>query len=289
MQCFLMCLVIFISTSIGYIQAAPVAKTLRLAHNHNRSHPVHQAMEQMAKAVKENSKGLLRIRIYADGVLGSQRETTEQLQTGSLDMNKTSCSELEAFAPDFNLFSYPYLFRDRDHLHSITFGEVGKSILHSGVDKGFRGLTFYESGSRNFYAKKAIRTVDDLKGLKVRVQPSRTILRMVEHMGGLPTPIDYGELYTALQQGVIDAAENNLTSFVVSRHSESARFFSWTGHIMTPDILLISTRTWEKLTEDQQRILQAAADESARTMVSLWDEAEKKNVERAKREGGNVH
>ena len=201
MRHFLMCMVIGFGLSLNTAYAAPAAKTLKLAHNHNSSHPVHQAMEAMAKNVKEKSKGSLRIRIYADGVLGSQRETTEQLQTGSLDMSKTSCSEMEAFSPDFNLFSYPYLFRDREHLHSIAKGDVGQKILHSGLDKGFRGLTFYESGSRNFYAKKAIHSVDDLKGMKIRVQPSRTILRMVENMGGLPTPIDYSELYTRPSTG----------------------------------------------------------------------------------------
>ena len=259
--------------------------TLKLAHNHSRSHPVHQAMELMGQQVKEESKGTLRIRIYPDAVLGSQRETLEQLQTGSLDMVKSSSSEMESFTSEYMLFSYPYLFRNREHLHSVLHGNIGKKILNAGNDKGFRGLTFYESGSRNYYGKKPIKSLEDLKGIKVRVQPSKTVLRMVESMGALPTPIDFGETYTALQQGVVDAAENNLTSYMVSRHSETARYFSWTEHVMVPDVLFVSAKTWQTLSSEQQKLLQQAAMDSSRKMVALWDEAEQKNIARAKKEG----
>ncbi|MGI9275477.1 MAG: TRAP transporter substrate-binding protein [Endozoicomonas sp.] len=267
------------------VMAAPASKTLKLAHNHNRSHPVHTAMKYMGERVRELSGGALRIRIYSGGVLGPQRENIEQLQLGALDMAKTSASELESFDPVYRVFSFPYLFRDQRHLHGVVRGKLGRSILEGSSSRGFRGLTFYESGARHFYAKKVIHSASDLQGLKVRVQPSRTLLQMVQQMGGLPSPINYGELYTALQQGVVDAAENNLTSFVVSRHGEAARFFSWSGHTMIPDVLMVSTESWKALSAEQQVILQQAATESSGEMVKLWDEAQRKNLELAKKSG----
>ena len=268
--------------TIGTSASAFAATTLKLSHNHSRDHAVHQAMTQMAKDVKEQTDGDVIIRIYPDAQLGSQRESMELMQNGALDMVKTNAAEMEAFSPDYSAFNLPYLFRDKVHYNSITEGAIGEEILASSRDSGFIGLTYYEAGARSFYTSKPIHTPEDLKGLKIRVQPSPSAISMVEGLGGSPTPLAYGELYTALQQGVVDAAENNIPSFSLSRHSEVSKFFSLDEHTMVPDVLVISTKSFDGLTPENQNILKTAALDSMELMKELWNKSEKK--ERAKAE-----
>lgn len=268
--------------TIGTSASAFAATTLKLSHNHSRDHAVHQAMTQMAKDVKEQTDGDVIIRIYPDAQLGSQRESMELMQNGALDMVKTNAAEMEAFSPDYSAFNFPYLFRDKVHYNSITEGAIGEEILASSRDSGFIGLTYYEAGARSFYTSKPIHTPEDLKGLKIRVQPSPSAISMVESLGGSPTPLAYGELYTALQQGVVDAAENNIPSFSLSRHSEVSKFFSLDEHTMVPDVLVISTKSFDGLTPENQNILKTAALDSMELMKELWNKSEKE--ERAKAE-----
>ena len=268
--------------TIGTSASAFAATTLKLSHNHSRDHAVHQAMTQMAKDVKEQTDGDVIIRIYPDAQLGSQRESMELMQNGALDMVKTNAAEMEAFSPDYSVFNLPYLFRDKVHYNSITEGAIGEEILASSRDSGFIGLTYYEAGARSFYTSKPIHTPEDLKGLKIRVQPSPSAISMVEGLGGSPTPLAYGELYTALQQGVVDAAENNIPSFSLSRHSEVSKFFSLDEHTMVPDVLVISTKSFDGLTPENQNILKTAALDSMELMKELWNKSEKE--ERAKAE-----
>ena len=258
------------------------AETLKLSHNQDRTHPVHKAMELMAKRTAELSGGNLKIRIYPNAELGNQRESLELVQNGSLAMAKSNAAELEAFAKAYGAYNMPYLFKDRDHFYKAMQSDVGREILASSKDKGFLGLTYYDAGARSFYAKKPINTPADLKGLKVRVQPSPSALAMVTALGGSPTPLAYGELYTALQQGLIDAAENNLTALTLSRHGEVAKFYSEDEHTMIPDVLVISGKVWDKLSEKDRAAIQQAANESMLEMKKLWAESEKE--ERAKAE-----
>ncbi|MBO9495127.1 TRAP transporter substrate-binding protein [Thalassotalea sp. G20_0] len=275
-----------VATAVLACSASVSAATLKLSHNHDRNHPVHEAMQFMAKRAKELSGGSLNVRIYPDATLGSQRESTELLQIGALDMVKSNASELESFEPSYSAFNMPYLFRDRDHFYQVTMGAIGEKILASSEDKGFIGLTYYDAGSRNFYAAKPIQSPADLKGMKVRVQPSPTAVSMVEHMGASPTPLAYGELYTALDQGVVDSAENNITSFVTSRHGEVAKKFSFSEHAMIPDVLVISKITWDKLSADEQTALKQAARESSMEMKELWAASEDKNRKYAEEKMG---
>ncbi len=168
-----------VATAVLACSASVSAATLKLSHNHDRNHPVHEAMQFMAKRAKELSGGSLKVRIYPDATLGTQRESTELLQIGALDMVKSNASELESFESTYSAFNMPYLFRDRDHFYQVTMGGIGEKILASSEDKGFIGLTYYDAGSRNFYADKPIQTPADLKGMKVRVQPSPTAVRVL--------------------------------------------------------------------------------------------------------------
>lgn len=242
-------------------------------------------MTQFADDVKTKTNGDVRIRIYPDAQLGNQRESMELMQNGALDIVKSNAAELEAFSPAYSVFNLPYLFRDKPHYEKIIYGDIGQEILDSSKDSGFVGLTYYDAGARSFYAKKPIRTPDDLKGLKIRVQPSPTAIAMVKALGGNPTPLAYGELYTALQQGVVDAAENNIPSYTLSRHSEVTKFFSLDEHTMVPDVLVMSTKSLDKLTPEQQAIVKQAAKDSAQTMAKLWEASEKEERAKVEKQG----
>jgi tripartite ATP-independent transporter DctP family solute receptor len=172
--------------SAGAVAAEKI--TLKLAHNLERSHVVHQAFEEMSKEVNQLSDGKMKIRIYPSSQMGSARETMELLQNGALDMTKGSASDLESFDNIYAIYNLPFLFNDQNHFNNVVFGEVGKEIMNSTKEKGFFALSAYVAGTRSFYAKKPITRPEDLKGLKIRVQASPTTLKMVELMGGSPTP-----------------------------------------------------------------------------------------------------
>lgn len=277
-------LTVIIGAALTFGATASVYATtiLKLSHNHPRSHVVHQAMASMAKEVSLLTDGEVRIRIYPDAQLGTQRESMELMQNGALDMVKSNAAELEAFAPAYAAFNLPYIFRDKSHFYSVQEGNIGEEILASSRDSGFVGLTYYDAGARSFYASKPINTPADLKGLKIRVQPSPSAIAMVNALGGSPTPLAYGELYTALQQGVVDAAENNIPSFSLSRHSEVSKYYSLDEHTMVPDVLVISNKALDSLPNKHRIALKVAANHSMELMKTLWAESEAK--ERAKAE-----
>jgi tripartite ATP-independent transporter DctP family solute receptor len=249
---------------------ASAATILKLSHNQDKDHPVHKSMQYMANKVKEYSHGEVIIRIYPNGQLGTQRESMELMQNGALDIVKSNASELESFEPAYGAFNIPYIFHDVDHFYRVINGDVGEKILAASKDKGFIGLTYYDGGARSFYAQKAINSPADLKGMKIRVQPSPTAVEMIKLMGGSATPLSYGELYTALQQGVVDGAENNPTALTNSRHGEVAKFYSLDEHTMIPDVLVIGNKSWAKLTESQQVAVKKAATESMMYHKDLW-------------------
>ncbi len=249
-------------------------RVIKLAHGLDASHPVHKAMAHMAKRLAERSNGTMRIDIYTSEQLGNERECVELVQLGGLGMTKVSGSVLEAFANEFKVFGLPYLWRDEAHKLAVWEGPVGRDILLSPQKKFIRGLTYYESGSRSFYTKdRPIRTPEDIVGLKIRVQESPMAFSLIRAFGGSATPISFGELYTALQQGVVDGAENNPPSLHLSRHYEVCKYYSLDEHTTIPDVLIVSTHLWESLTPEQQRWLQESADESAGVQRSLWGEA----------------
>ena len=282
----LICASLFALFSAGAAAAEKV--TLKLAHNLERSHVVHQAFEEMAKEVKQLSDGKMTIRIYPSSQMGSARETMELLQNGALDMTKGSASDLESFDNIYAIYNLPFLFNDQNHFNNVVFGEVGKEIMNSTKEKGFFALSAYVAGTRSFYAKKPITRPEDLKGLKIRVQASPTTLKMVELMGGSPTPISFGEVYTAMQQGVVDGAENNVPSWVQTRHIEIAKVFSEDEHASIPDFLVISSKTWDKLTPDQQQILIKAAKASEVFQQQLWRKIDADTRAQAKAMGGEI-
>ena len=189
-------------------------------------------------------------------------------------MTKVSASPLESFVPEMNIFSIPYVFRDQEHLWQVLDGEIGEKLLSAGAGYHLRGLGYYDAGPRSFYTTGVpVRTPEDLAGLKIRVQQSNTSFRMVRVLGGSATPIDWGELYSALQQGVVDGAENNAPSFHLSRHYEVCRYYTLDEHTWVPDVLLISTHVWEDLSAEEKGWLREAASASVAEQRRLWQEA----------------
>lgn len=264
-------------------------KTIRLAHALSTSHPVHKGMVRMAELVEEKSKGKLQITIFPSQQLGSEREALELLQIGSIGMTKVSSAALENFVPELRVYSLPYLFKDEQHILNVLNGEIGKELLLAGEDYWLRGLTYYDAGQRSFYTKdRPIEKPEDLEGLKIRVMESQMSVNMVNELGGSPTPISWGELYTALQQGVVDGAENNPPSFLTSRHYEVAKYYSLDEHTMLPDLLIISTLQWNNLSKKEQSWIQEAADSSATYQRQIWAEAEKEALEVVQEAGVEV-
>jgi len=244
---------------------------LKLAHVLDTGHSVHQGMVHMAERLDHYSNGRMRIDIYPSGQLGAERETVELVQIGSLAMTKVSAAPLESFVPAMQVFSIPYVFRDREHYFKALDSAIGKELLASTEVARLKGMGYYDSGSRSFYmVDKPIDTPDDLKGQKIRVMKSQTAVKMVAAMGGSATPISWGELYTALQQGVVDGAENNPPSFYLSGHYEVCKYYALNEHTSVPDMLLMSSRIWDSLDAQQQQWLQMAVDDSVVYQRELW-------------------
>ena len=261
---------------------------LKLGHGLDIMHPVHKAMVFMAEKVKEKSAGRMRVEVFPSEQLGNEKECIEALQLGYLAMTKTSSAPMEGFVSQMQVFGIPYLFRDAEHLWKVLNGPIGKKLLLAGESKRLRGLCYYDAGARSFYAKKEINQPSDLAGMKIRVQNSIMSMKMVQAMGGSPTPIPWGELYTSLDQGVVDGAENNSPSFRTSRHYEVCKYYSLDEHTCLPDILVISTRVWRGLSSEQQRILQEAVDESVAYQRKIWAEAEEQDLKTVQAEGVKI-
>ena len=255
-------------------------RIIRLGHGLDVTHSVHQAMLQTDVYLNELSQGKMRLQIYPNQRLGSERECLELLQIGSLDMTKVSGAVLENFAPKLRIFGLPFLFDNKDHLFKVLDGTIGKELLKEGEEYWLKGVGFYDSGSRSFYTKeRPVEQPEDLEGLKIRVQESVSAFDMVKQLGASPTPISWGELYTALQQGVVDGAENNPPSFYLSRHYEVCKYYSIDEHTMIPDVLLVSTHLWDRLSSEEQGWLQKAIDQSIPYQRDLWIQSENESLQ----------
>ena len=264
-------------------------RTIKLAHGLDVNHSVHKAMVKMGEDLKEISGGKMQLEIYPSQQLGTERECIELLQIGSLDMAKVSVGVMENFAPLMKVFGLPYLFKDRAHSFQVLDGPIGEELLDEGIRYWIKGLAYYDAGSRSFYTKdKPVRTPDDLKGLKIRVMESVTAMDMVKSLGGSPTPISWGELYTSLQQGVVDGAENNPPSFYLSRHYEVCKYYALDEHTVLPDVLIIGTHIWNRLSDQEKAWLNQAVDASVAYQRALWAEAEKEALEEVQKAGVTV-
>ncbi|WP_373523068.1 TRAP transporter substrate-binding protein [Aquiflexum sp.] len=264
-------------------------RLIKLGHGLGVTHPVHEAMVFMAKRVEEKSEGKVQIRIYPNQQLGTERELVELLQIGSLGMTKVSSATLESFAPKIQVLSMPYLFRDDAHREKVLKGEIGRQLLSESEEFWLKGLVYYDAGKRSFYTKtKSVESPEDLKGLKVRTLESNMAINMIKSFGSSPTPVSYGELYTALQQGIVDGAENNPPSLYTSRHYEVCKFYSMNEHTAVPDVVIVSTKVWNTLDDEEKQWIQEAADESAVFQYKLWAASVEESLKEMEKAGVTI-
>lgn len=261
---------------------------LLLGHNMMTDHPVHIGIQHFVKEVDNLSNGKIKITLYPNGQLGSEKEILSLVQLGAISMTKLSSLSLESSSPIMGVLNLPFIFENQKHYQAVLDSPIGEELLLAPADQRFIGLTYYEAGNRSFYANKPIRTPDDIKGMKIRVMDNPTAIKMLKLLGGSPTPLPYGEVYTALQQGVIDGAENNITALTVNRHGEVSKFFSLNQHIFAPDILIISEPVWRKLSAEDREILKTAAEKSKVFQRDLWDR-KTAEYEKEAREKMKVH
>lgn len=251
------------------------AADFRSADIHNSDdYPTVVAVRHMADVIATRSGGRYHIKVYNKGALGTEKETIDQIKIGALEMGRVNVSPMNGICPLTQVPTMPFLFRSTQHMRKVLDGPIGDEILRSCESAGFIGLAFYDSGARSIYAHKPIRTVADAKGLKVRVQQSDLWVAMISAMGANPTPMPFGEVYTGLKTGLIDAAENNIPSFDTARHAEAVKFYSRTEHSMAPEMLLMSKKVWDKMAPADQALFRAAARESVAVEREKWDQQE---------------
>jgi TRAP-type transport system periplasmic protein len=251
-------------------------------------HPVVKAVEHMSQLLAKSTNGELSVQVKANGELGTETEVLDKLRKGSLDMARLSMGVLGDSVPSAKLMSLPYLFRSRDHLWSVLRGDFGERLEREIQTSGLVLVMYLDSGTRNFYANKPIRTRNDFKGLKFRVQPSAVYKDLITELGGTPAVIAYDKVGEALRNAEVDGAENNIVSFVSAEHYKHARFLSLDEHSMVPDALLMSKKAWGKLTPQQKEQLKVASLESEEFMARLWQEKEREALTFAKKNGVTV-
>jgi tripartite ATP-independent transporter DctP family solute receptor len=269
--------------------AATQATEFRSADIHNADdYPTVVAVKYMSEQLEKKSGGKHKIKVFNKGALGTEKETIDQVKIGALDMTRVNISPMNNICPLTQVPTMPFLFHSVDHMRKVLDGPVGEEILRSCESAGFIGLAFYDSGARSIYAKKPVKTVADAKGMKIRVQQSDLWVALVSAMGANATPMPYGEVYTGLKTGLIDAAENNIPSYDTAKHVEAVKMYSKTEHSMAPEMLLMSKVVWDKLPKAEQDMIRAAAKESVAVQRKAWDEQEAKSLANVKAQGAQI-
>jgi tripartite ATP-independent transporter DctP family solute receptor len=263
------------ATALCVIGAGAQARDFRSADVHAKDYPTNMAVKYMGDQLSKATGGKDNIKVFGDSALGSEKDTVEQVKIGALDMVRVSTAAFHGIVPESMIPSLPFIFRDLDHFRKTMYGPEGDKILAGFEKAGFIGLALYESGARSMYAKKPIHNVNDMKGLKVRVQQSDLWVSLIKQMGASATPMPFAEVYTGLKTGLLDAAENNIPSYDEARHYESAPIFSETMHVMSPEVLVFSKKVWDTLTPQEQTAIRKAAKESVPYYQQLWDAKEK--------------
>lgn len=286
---------IFLLTCMSAMKSSSQAKhpssvqVLKLAHGLEEGHPVHKAIMHMKASFETATHGATTIDVYSNAVLGGELECMEQVQKGTLAMTKISLAAVEAFVSDAAVFGMPFIFRDSEHYWKVLEGKTGQHFLNVGQSVDFQGLCYYDAGARSMYStKKPIHRFEDIIGMKIRVMQSRTAVNMINVMQASPCPINWGELYSALSQGTVDGAENNPPSFISSRHYEVCKYFTLTEHQRIPDMLIINSEIYAKLSPEVKLALSQAAQQSSVYQRKLWNEATQDCMKQMKENGVTI-
>ena len=243
----------------------------------------------MGKLISEKTGGRLCVEVYFGAQLGEEKDTIEQTQFGVIDLNRISLGPFNNIIPETQVPSLPYIFRSDEHMHNVMDGPIGQQILDAFAAHDLIGLAFYDGGSRSFYnSKKAINSIDDMKGMKFRVMQSDIFVDMVAALGATATPMPYGEVYSGIQTGVIDGAENNWPSYDTSHHYEVAKYYTLDQHLIVPEVLVMAKKTWEKLSAEDQALVKQAAKDSVPKMRELWYAQEKVSEDKIRAAGNEI-
>jgi len=262
-----------LAASAMTVQAADIV--LRSSDTHPDGYPTVEAVKYLGELVKERSNGRIEIEVFHSAQLGQEKDTIEQTQFGVIDMNRVSLGPFNNIIEETQVPSLPYIFRSVDHMHKVMDGPIGQEILDAFSDHDLVGLVFYDAGSRSFYNRqKPVENMADLSGMKFRVMQSDLFVDMVNALGANATPMPYGEVYSSIQTGVIDGAENNWPSFESSGHFEVAGYYTLDEHLIVPEVLVMSKKSWDKLSAEDQAIIRQAAKDSVPHMRKLWAERE---------------
>ncbi len=267
-----------VSACAAALAATAAAKEFRSADVHPEDYPTVMAVKFMSDVISKKTGGKDTIKVYTGNQLGGEKDTIEQVKIGALDLVRINVAPMNNICAETMVPTMPFLFKSKEHMRKVLDGPIGDQILKACEPQGYVGLAFYDSGSRSLYTtKKQVKTLADVKGLKIRVQQSDLWVALLQAMGANATPIPYGEVYTSLKTGVVDGAENNWPSYDTARHFEVAPYYALTEHSMAPEMLLMSKKVYDGLTPEQQKIFREAAKESVPYMRKLWDEKEAKS------------
>lgn len=270
--------------------SAAAQTVLRSTDIHPTDYPTVEAVRHISKLLEERTKGRIKINVFHSAQLGNEKDTIEQTRFGVIDLNRINMAPFNNLIPATNVPSLPFIFRSVEHMRKVMDGPIGDSILKEFEKHDLVGLAFYDSGSRSFYnSKRPINTPADMKGMKIRVQQSDMFVALVSALGANATPMAFGEVYSALQTGVIDGAENNWPSYESTKHFEVSKFYSLTEHSLSPEVLVMSKRSFDKLSKEDQEIMKAAAKESVAKMRELWDAREKASEAKVKAGGAVIN
>ncbi|MCI6430892.1 MAG: TRAP transporter substrate-binding protein DctP [Lachnospiraceae bacterium] len=265
---------------------------IRLAHNQAKGSEIADSIAKISEFVAEDSEQNLEVSIYASGVLGTEKEEVEMVQAGVLDMAKVSSNTLGQFKDEYSIFAVPYLFQSQQHYYdACENSEKIKELFMSTADDGYIAIGYYANGSRNFYLKEDIPCTDPsvLKGKKIRSMPSSTSMDMIELMGGSPVPMAGGETYSALQQGIVDGAENTELVLTVDGHQDLVKAYTYTEHQYSPDIYIISTKTWDRLTDGQKELLVSSIQKANENFKSLYNGMMEEAIAEAETHGVTIY
>lgn len=284
------------STAIAALATAAFATaatacevTLRSSDTHPDGYPTVEAVKHMGSLLEERSGGRLCVEVFHSAQLGQEKDTIEQTQLGVIDLNRVSLGPFNNIIEETKVFSLPYIFRGTDHMHNVVDGEIGDAILAEFSNHNLVGLAYYDGGSRSFYnSQKPINSIADIEGLKFRVMQSDVFVDMVDALGGNATPLPYGEVYSSIQTGVIDGAENNWPSFESSGHYEVAGYYTLDQHLIVPEVLVMSKASWDKLSADDQALVRQAAKDAVPVMRELWAAREKASEEKVRAAGVQI-
>ena len=251
-----------------------LGKDFRVAENQPPDYPTGKALKYMGDQLAKYTSGKYNLKVYPSSVLGSGKDTIEQVKLGALDMTRLGSADFNGIVPETLIPSLPFLFRDDNHFRKVMYGPIGDELLAAFEKHGYIGIMWQESGTRSVYSKKPIRGVADMKGMKIRVQPSDLWVAIASSMGAAATPIPYAEVYTALKTGLVDAAENNYPSYEAQKHYEAAPIYSETRHASVPDVVVFSKKIWDTLSKEDQTAIRKAAKDSVEYFSKLWAERE---------------